>query len=125
MSEIVFVIEEGSRYSIQLANTRYSILQEEKLLRVFLAQKPAGLIVTGIDQTPESRSMMEATDCPVVQLMEIGENPVDMMIGLPVRTLLPSMINVGGDGGSAGGGGEGFSTPAACISISARAQACS
>ncbi len=46
---------EGSRYSIQLANTRYSILQEEKLLRLFLAQKPAGLIVTGIDQTPESR----------------------------------------------------------------------
>ena len=72
---------DGSRYSIQLANTRYSILQEEKLLRVFLAQKPAGLIVTGIDQTPESRSMIEATECPVVQLMEIGENPVDMMIG--------------------------------------------
>ena len=72
---------DGSRYSIQLANTRYSILQEEKLLRVFLAQKPAGLIVTGIDQTPESRSLMEATDCPVVQLMEIGDNPVDMMIG--------------------------------------------
>ena len=42
---------DGSRYSIQLANTRYSILQEEKLLRLFLAQKPAGLIVTGIDQT--------------------------------------------------------------------------
>src|SRR5215468_9780157 len=61
--------------------SRYSILQEEKLLRVFLAQKPAGLIVTGIDQTPESRSLMEATDCPIVQLMEIGDNPVDMMIG--------------------------------------------
>jgi LacI family transcriptional regulator, gluconate utilization system Gnt-I transcriptional repressor len=72
---------DGSRYSIQLANTRYSILQEEKLLRVFLAQKPAGLIVTGIDQTPESRSLMETTDCPIVQLMEIGDNPVDMMIG--------------------------------------------
>src|SRR4029453_10479151 len=37
--------------------------------------------VTGIDQTPESRSLMEATDCPIVQLMEIGDNPVDMMIG--------------------------------------------
>src|SRR6478609_7548540 len=51
--------------------SRYTIQQEEKLLRVFLAQKPAGLIVTGIDQTPESRSLMEATDCPIVQLMEI------------------------------------------------------
>ena len=72
---------DGSRYSIQLANTRYSILQEEKLLRLFLAQKPAGLIVTGIDQTPESRSILESVDCPIVQIMEIGENPVDMMIG--------------------------------------------
>src|SRR6476661_7658641 len=72
---------DGSRYSIQLANTRYSIFQEEKLLRLFLAQKPAGLIVTGIDQTPESRSIMEASDCPIVQIMEIGTNPIDMMIG--------------------------------------------
>lgn len=72
---------DGTRYSIQLANTRYSILQEEKLLRLFLAQRPAGLIVTGIDQTAESRSMMDSVDCPIVQIMEIGPNPVDMMIG--------------------------------------------
>jgi len=72
---------DGSRYSIQLANTRYSIFQEERLLRLFLAQKPAGLIVTGIDQTPESRLIMESVDCPIVQIMEIGPDPVDMMIG--------------------------------------------
>jgi LacI family transcriptional regulator, gluconate utilization system Gnt-I transcriptional repressor len=72
---------DGSRYSIQLANTRYSILQEEKLLRLFLAQKPAGLIVTGIDQTAESRTMLESANCPIVQIMEIGPNPIDMMIG--------------------------------------------
>ncbi len=72
---------DGSRYSVQLANTRYSIFQEEKMLRLFLAQKPAGLIVTGIDQTPESRSIMESVDCPIVQIMEIGPDPVDMMIG--------------------------------------------
>lgn len=72
---------EGSRYSIQLANTRYSILQEERLLRLFLAQKPAGMIVTGIDQTPQSRSILESVDCPIVQIMEIGPDPIDMMIG--------------------------------------------
>jgi LacI family gluconate utilization system Gnt-I transcriptional repressor len=72
---------DGSRYSIQLANTRYSILQEERLLRLFLAQKPAGLIVTGINQTPDSRAIMEQVDCPIVQIMEIGPSPVDMMIG--------------------------------------------
>jgi LacI family gluconate utilization system Gnt-I transcriptional repressor len=72
---------DGSRYSIQLANTRYSIFQEEKLLRLFLAQKPTGLIVTGINQTAESRSIMESVACPIVQIMEIGPSPIDMMIG--------------------------------------------
>ena len=72
---------EGSRYSIQLANTRYSILQEEKLLQLFRAQKPAGLIVTGINQTADSRAILETMNCPVTQIMEIGDEPVDMMVG--------------------------------------------
>lgn len=72
---------QGSRYSIQLVNTRYSFLQEEKLLRLFQAQRPAGLVVTGINQTPDSRLVMEAMNCPIVQIMEIGPDPVDMMVG--------------------------------------------
>lgn len=72
---------EGSRYSIQLANTRYSILQEEKLLQLFRAQKPAGLIVTGINQTAASRAILESMNCPVTQIMEVGDAPVDMMVG--------------------------------------------
>lgn len=77
----IYDASEQSRYSIQLANTRYSILQEEKLLRLFRAQKPAGLIVTGINQTAESRNVLETMDCPVTQIMEIGDSPVDMMVG--------------------------------------------
>ncbi|MFX7996850.1 hypothetical protein ABTK59_19910, partial [Acinetobacter baumannii] len=72
---------EGSRYSIQLANTRYSVLQEERLLRLVLMQKPAGMIVTGVDQTAEGRAIVQAADCPVVQIMELGPDPIDMMIG--------------------------------------------
>jgi LacI family gluconate utilization system Gnt-I transcriptional repressor len=77
----IYDASEGSRYSIQLSNTRYSILQEEKLLRLFQAQRPAGLVVTGINQTSQSRSVMEAMNCPIVQIMEIGPDPVDMMVG--------------------------------------------
>ena len=77
----IYDSSEGSRYTIQLANTRYSILQEEKVLRLFRAQKPAGLIVTGINQTAESRTILEFMNCPVTQIMEIGDSPVDMMVG--------------------------------------------
>jgi LacI family gluconate utilization system Gnt-I transcriptional repressor len=72
---------DGSPYIIQFANTRYSTLQEEKLLRLFRAQKPAGLIVTGINQTDEARAVLESMTCPVVQIMETGPDPVDMMVG--------------------------------------------
>jgi LacI family gluconate utilization system Gnt-I transcriptional repressor len=77
----IYDASEGSRYSIQFVNTRYSVLQEEKLLRLFQAQNPAGLIVTGINQTAESRAIMAAMDCPIVQIMEIGPEPADMMVG--------------------------------------------
>lgn len=77
----IYDASEGSRYTIQFVNTRYSILQEEKLLRLFQAQKPAGLIVTGINQTEHSRAVMEGMNCPIVQIMELGSDPVDMMVG--------------------------------------------
>ena len=77
----IYDASQGSRYSIQFVNTRYSILQDEKLLRLFQAQRPAGLVVTGINQTSQSRSVMEAMNCPIVQIMEIGPDPVDMMVG--------------------------------------------
>ncbi|MEX6507143.1 LacI family DNA-binding transcriptional regulator [Jiella sp. M17.18] len=76
---------QGTRFQVQLGNTRYSALEEEKLLRIFLSQRPAGLIVSGIDQSDVSRSLLAEANCPVVQIMEIGPEPVDMMIGFSHR----------------------------------------
>lgn len=68
-------------FQIQIGNTHYSGMEEERLLQVFLGQRPAALIVSGIDQTPTSRRLLEAAGCPVVQIMEMGPDPIDMMIG--------------------------------------------
>src|SRR5258708_10657210 len=78
----IYDSSEQSRYSIQLANTRYSILQEEKLLRLVRAQKPAGLIVTGINHTPESRPVPEAMKWPVAPIMEIRDRPGGITVGV-------------------------------------------
>nr|WP_256477786.1 LacI family DNA-binding transcriptional regulator [Aurantimonas marianensis] len=72
---------EDAPFDVQLGNTRYSGLQEESLLRVFLSQKPAGLIVTGIDQSEEARALLSTAQCPIVQIMETDDRPIDMMIG--------------------------------------------
>lgn len=72
---------EGGPLQVQLGNSRYSADEQERLLRIFLSQRPAGLIVSGIDQTPGARQMLEEANCPVVQIMETGPDPVDMMVG--------------------------------------------
>lgn len=83
-AEVLRGIHDGlrdSRLQIQFGNTHYSEVEEERLVRVFLSQHPSGLIVSGIDQTLATRALLEKAGCPVVQIMEVGPDPVDMMVG--------------------------------------------
>jgi len=77
----IYEIAEGSKWQIQLGNSRYSPLEEEKLVRTFLSQKPAGLILSGLDQSRETAALLRSADCRIVQIMECGPEPYDMMIG--------------------------------------------
>ena len=77
----IYTAIEDTPFDVQLGNTRYSALKEESLIKVFLRQKPAALLVTGIDQSEESRALLEAAPCPVVQIMEVTDTPVDMVVG--------------------------------------------
>lgn len=83
-ADVVRGIHDGlgdSPMQIQFGNTHYSTDEEERLLRVFLSQQPSALIVSGIDQSPAARRLLENAGCPVVQIMEVGDDPVDMMVG--------------------------------------------
>ncbi len=83
-AEVVRGIYEGldqSHLQVQIGNTHYSQEAEEELLQTFLSQRPSALIVSGIDQSPAAIALLEGADCPVVQIMETGPDPVDMMIG--------------------------------------------
>ncbi|APX24410.1 MAG: transcriptional regulator [Rhodobacteraceae bacterium] len=71
----------GTRYFVQIGNYRYSALEEEGLIRNFLSQRPAGLIVSSMDQTPAGRKLLETAACPVVQIMETSDDAVDMSVG--------------------------------------------
>jgi len=77
----IYSAAEGTRYSVQLGYSRYAPLSEENLIRLFLRQRPTGLIVTGIDQTDAAKALLQEADCPVVQIMETGPAPHDRMIG--------------------------------------------
>lgn len=68
-------------YSVQLGNTHYSLDEEERLIGEFLRQKPAAMIVSGIDQKPAAKRMLAEADCPVVQMMDLTQNPIDRVVG--------------------------------------------
>jgi LacI family transcriptional regulator, gluconate utilization system Gnt-I transcriptional repressor len=90
---------EASPYQIQLGNSRYSPVEEERLLATFASQRPSALIVSGIDQTPAARTILEQAGCPVVQIMETGADPIDMMVGFSHRAagaaIVSHLIDVG------------------------------
>jgi len=77
----IYEASEGSKWQIQLGNSRYSPLEEEGLVRTFLSQKPAGLILSGIDQSEDTSKLLMGADCRIVQIMECGPDPFDMMVG--------------------------------------------
>jgi LacI family gluconate utilization system Gnt-I transcriptional repressor len=101
-AEVVRGIYDGlsdSSFRIQIGHTHYSGLEEERLLQIFLSQRPAALIVSGVDQTPTARRLLEKAGCPVVQIMEIGSDPVDMMVGFSHfeagRTAVQHLVDAG------------------------------
>ncbi len=70
-----------TKYSLQIGNTGYSALTEEAMIPKFLTLKPAGFIVAGVDQTEKSRKLLAAAGCPIVQIMDTSEDPIDVIVG--------------------------------------------
>lgn len=61
--------------------TDYDTDTEYNTLRNMLSWRPAGLIVTGLDQPPETRHLLAASGVPVIQIMDIDGDPVDACVG--------------------------------------------
>lgn len=70
-----------SGYKVLLVNTHYSPLEEEEMIRTLLSHSPEGLIITGGDQTKTCHSLLVRASIPVVQMMELIEQPIDMNVG--------------------------------------------
>ncbi len=72
---------EDTSFCIQIANTRYNPLIEQQLITEFLNLNPAGLIITGTNQTSEARSLLSGVDIPVVQIMDSCGPAIDILVG--------------------------------------------
>jgi LacI family gluconate utilization system Gnt-I transcriptional repressor len=72
---------EGSGFQVQIGNTRYSVEEEDRLVRLFAGQRPAAMLITGLDQSSGTRRYLRGLDVPLVQIMEHTPEPIDMLIG--------------------------------------------
>src|SRR5581483_12380996 len=67
---------------VLVSNSRYLENEEEEVIATLLGQHPEAMIVAGIDQSPRARLLLEQAAIPVVQTMELAEEPIDINIGL-------------------------------------------
>jgi LacI family gluconate utilization system Gnt-I transcriptional repressor len=62
-------------------NSRYIAAEEERAVATLLGQHPEAMIIAGIDQSDHARRMLRQSGIPVVQTMEVAEDPIDISIG--------------------------------------------
>jgi len=72
-------------FQVLVLNSGYVPGKEEKAIATMLGQHPEAIIVTGVDQTGQARRMLAEAAIPVVQTMELTNDPIDMVIGLSQR----------------------------------------
>lgn len=72
---------EDSGLRIEINNTRYDPEIEEQQIHEIVRHNPSAVIVSGIDQTSRSRKMLENAKCPVIQIMDLCQDPIHKIIG--------------------------------------------
>ncbi|WP_024301113.1 LacI family DNA-binding transcriptional regulator [Pseudogulbenkiania sp. MAI-1] len=70
-----------SGYQMLIGDTRYSAQEEENLLRTYLEYNPDGILITGFDHTPATRSLLGAAGIPTVHMMELDDSATMPCVG--------------------------------------------
>ena len=68
-------------YQTLIGVTHYDDGEEEQLLREQLLHRPAGLIVTGLDQNAGTRALMAQCGVPCVRVMDVSSDPAVFSVG--------------------------------------------
>ena len=69
-------------FQVVILNSNYVPGFEERAIETALGQYPEAIVLAGIDQTARARRLLSQAGIPVVQTMEIADDPIDINIGL-------------------------------------------
>jgi len=71
---------EGYKAVIGISDYRRD--KEEELIRSMLSWRPSGLIVSNLAHTDQAKKIMTNAGVPVVEMMEVTDDPVDSCVGV-------------------------------------------
>ena len=72
-------------YTAVVGISEYNLDKEEALVYSMMSWRPAGLIVPNVFHTERTENILRASDVPVVEIMNLTRNPIDMSVGLDQR----------------------------------------
>ncbi len=71
----------NTQYQIQIGNTRYSLDEEDRLVSLFIRQRPAAMILTSLGTSEKSCKLLKNSNVPIVQIMELEGKAIDTKVG--------------------------------------------
>ncbi|KFB08563.1 LacI family DNA-binding transcriptional regulator [Nitratireductor basaltis] len=71
----------GTGFQPVFGVTEYDTEKEYEIIRSMLSWRPAGLIITGLEQTEATRKLLSGADIPIVQTMDCDGEPLDACVG--------------------------------------------
>lgn len=70
-----------SELQVMLANTRYDVDQEQRLVRSILSWRPAAVAIIGVDHPPKVVELLTASGIPIIEMWDTGGAVIDTAVG--------------------------------------------
>lgn len=75
----------GSQLRLVLGMTKYDDASEEAILRDMLTWNPAGVILSGLEHSPQTHDMLAQFAGPIIEVMDADGDAIDMAIGVSMQ----------------------------------------
>lgn len=78
---------EAQGYGVMVCSHEYDLDREEALFETLLEWSPSALITTGTAHTRKLTGLMAAATCPVVEMWDLADSPIDTVVGFSNRAV--------------------------------------
>ncbi len=75
----------GSKLQLVLGMTKYEEMGEESILRELLTWNPAGVILSGLEHSENTKAMLSQFNGPIVEVMDSDGDAIDMAVGVSME----------------------------------------